>query len=236
MGGADPTPQIIENVFLGMALQSYVSANSDCLAFSINEALWNISSSGNVEIKDLNISQIADARATCASEQELPASNQGAMQSAFESLAKTAVVTANSPLDSSETGKETATTINSMSKIFTATSIQDCVSGAINRAAIRDINTPNSVFVSGSVLQNATADMQTCINIQDIPGMEGTSAQDVAKQFAQSAKNQLSQETATGRRINCSVYAYWTNTAVMVYVIAIVLLILRIVLFKLFRV
>jgi hypothetical protein len=223
---------------MNMALQSYVSANSDCIAFAVNKAMWDISSGGSVDIENLRIDQIADAREKCATMQGLPVSNQSTMQSAFESLAKTSITTANSDLDPGANGTETVNTLNHLSKVFNETTIQECIAGALNRAAIKDINTRNSVFVTGSVVQKASADMQMCINTQVITGMDGTtdSAQDVAKQFAQAAKSQITANTATGRLIACSVYKYWINNAVILLVLATIMLALRVAVFKAFRV
>lgn len=231
--GNDPTPTIVENLTLNMALQSYVSANSDCIAFAVNQAMWDIVSGGDVEIKDLNISQLAEARGKCATSQGLPTGNQAVMQAAFESLAKTSITTANQQLAHDT---ETVSSITDLSKVFTETSIQECVAGALNRAAIKDVNTRNSVFVGGSVVQTASAEMQLCINAQDIPGMEGVTAQDVAKRFAQAAKSQITSDTATGRLIACSVYKYWARSALVLLVLAAILLMLRVLVFKVFRV
>jgi hypothetical protein len=233
--GNDPAPAIIENLTLNMALQSYVSANSDCIAFAVNQAMWDISSGGTVEIENLDISQITEAHAKCATAQGLPVSNRATMQSAFNSLAKTSITTANTQLSPDAHGTETVSTLDNLSKVFNETSIQECVAGALNRAAIKDVNTRNSVFVTGSVVQLASAEMQTCINMQDIPGMDGT-AQDVAKQFAQAAKSQITSNTTTGRIIACSVYKYWINKAIVLLVLATILLVLRVVIFKRFRV
>lgn len=233
--------EIIEDLVLELVFNSYVSLDATCLALSINDTLFQLETSRNIDVKDLTVRQVADARAYCTADTYYDTRNQN-VAALFEQYAKALIQAGNLPLPhGGSPGKTTSliAIVDQISDILRTGSYQACVSSVINKTSIEDINSNNNIVVSGTrIFQDAEADIRNCLNVM-VAGNNGPSVQGLAQQFAKidtADDDQNNPGTYEYGLVDCSEQYYWSIIASGAFVLlALLLAVMYVVYSKYFR-
>jgi hypothetical protein len=215
--------QTIENIILNLAFESFVSLDATCAALAINNIVYKLGTSRNVNVRELKSQQISDANAFCTSDTYYPTRNAN-VAATFEAFAK-AMVPKEDPSSSpsSSSAKEQINIIESLASILRAGMFQGCVSTAYNTVAVQDLGSNNNISVpsAAQIYQDAEADVQNCISTM-VSG--DTTFKDQVAKFAALNAASTPPGTFESGLAGCAMQYYWKILAIGAFVMFIILL------------
>jgi len=218
----------VENLVLNLAYDSYTSLDATCIALAINDTLFQLDTSRNINVHNLPVQQVADARTTCTANTYFTNRNKN-VAATFEAFVTAMVKAANIPVNDDDKGEtDLIKIIENIADTLRTGMYQECVSSAYNSVAIRDINSNKNIAVTGSsVFQNAEADVRNCINTMVAGDDKGSTVKGLAAEFAKQSVKRAPPGTYESGLVGCVMHYYWTVLAIGAFVLFLILLGLR---------